>query len=773
MIAALVLRLALVPAPLAAAAPPAPVDPAASVSARGRIRSAGERAPLEGARIFATARSGTAWTRETTSASDGTFLLTDLPTLDFDLTIVAPDHQRLERPTTSSFWRRRKPPTIYLQPTGTGRYRTVVAQERSPRPTPFSVRLSPEEIAGLPGSQGDPLRALQNLPGSARIPGGLGLIVLRGATPNQSQVFVGEHPVPRAFHVPGLASVVPAGALSGLQYIPGNFAANYGNAVGGLVVLQPRVGRRDGLHGHARLDLTAAGALVEGPIGRGSFLIAAQRGYLDLALRALGPEVLGSAFLQPKYHDYQIVFDQPVGAGATLTTRLLGASDDLGYAFGRGEVPRVSLRSAFHRIDLVYRKRLGPWDFMISPALRLDRSGIESELQVRRRDDVVGLLRAELTARPSRRFQLTVGADTQLDRHRTLMHVSDRLPWLAEDNGTTRGFVSTSGAYLTPVLAVGRFTLSPGLRVSLFTGPGEPKFSVDPRVHARWAPHPRVAVQLGAGRYAQPTFAVFGPQIDVQSPIDSLGIPRTIVLPGAVRYLDPRLEFDPRSRLALSQALQLSASVHLDLTAALGLDGTVFYRRLRERVPTSPEPTTLSPLDGASVTYGVEAMLRHQLTRRLFGWLAYTWMNSRSGWFTTAGAPHLRYPADFDQRHNLVAVLGYKLPRRWQLGARFRVVTGLPVTPAVGGTKLDEARPYTSPLYGEINSARMPVFHQLDIRVDKTWVLQRSIVAAYLDVQNVYNRQNAEGLWYLHDFSATRTVVGVPILPVLGVRVDY
>ncbi|MDC0667249.1 hypothetical protein [Nannocystis radixulma] len=40
-------------------------------------------------------------------------------------------------------------------------------------------------------------------------------------------------------------------------------------------------------------------------------------------------------------------------------------------------------------------------------------------------------------------------------------------------------------------------------------------------------------------------------------------------------------------------------------------------------------------------------------------------------------------------------------------------------------------------------------------------------------MQHVYNRQNAEGVWYLDDDSGTRSLVGVPILPVLGVRLDY
>ncbi len=768
---------------LAGPAPPAPragTPRPASHSVQGQLRSAGLRAPIAGARIFATPRRGSAWTREATTTSDGSFVLTDLPTREFVLTIVAAGHERLEQPTTSAYWTGRRPPVIYLQSTGAGQYRTIVAASRDQHPSPVSARLSPEEVATLPGSQGDPLRALQNLPGMARVPGGLGLLVMRGATPNQSQVFFGEHPIPRAFHFPGLASVVPGVALGGITYTPGNFDSSYGNAVGGIVTLTPRVGRRDGIHGMTKFDVASAGASIEGPLRKGSFLIAAQRGYLDLALQALAP--LGVDFVLPRYFDYQIVFTHPIGRNASVTTRFIGASDQLRYA----RAPDFELRSEFHRIDLSLRKRLGGWDFLLAPAIRLDRAGLLTErmLDFNRRTDTVGLLRAEMTARPSSRFMLTVGADTQLDRFKTRTGVfnyqQQELNFTAGD-----GFNSNSGLYVTPVLALRRFTISPGVRVNAFTGKASQAFSVDPRLVVRWTPHRRVTLSAGAGQYSQPS------QRTLQAGSSGLlaeGLPNDIpvvvanqslvVLPGAVRYLDARLGFDPRGAVGVSQAVHLSGGVHLEIVRSLDLDATVFYRRVRDGVPPERVGKFRPNVDTGSITYGVEALLRKQLTRRLYGWVAYTWMRSEQGELADSSLTK-RVPADFDQRHNLVLALNVKLPRRWEVGGRFRVVTGLPFTPLLGGVQ-DVDRPpdgqaglLSNPLFGTQNSARMATFHQLDLRIDRSWVLRRSVVNAYFDVQNVYNRQNPEGLIYNPHFTAVKTVVGVPILPVIGVRVEY
>jgi hypothetical protein len=76
-------------------------------------------------------------------------------------------------------------------------------------------------------------------------------------------------------------------------------------------------------------------------------------------------------------------------------------------------------------------------------------------------------------------------------------------------------------------------------------------------------------------------------------------------------------------------------------------------------------------------------------------------------------------------------------------------------------------------LLGARNSARFPVFHQLDLRVDKRWVLHRLAVTAYVDVQNVYNRQNVEAWIYQADFRGRLGALGLPIFPSLGIRIDW
>ena len=70
-------------------------------------------------------------------------------------------------------------------------------------------------------------------------------------------------------------------------------------------------------------------------------------------------------------------------------------------------------------------------------------------------------------------------------------------------------------------------------------------------------------------------------------------------------------------------------------------------------------------------------------------------------------------------------------------------------------------------------SERLPLFHQLDLRVDRVWKFKRWKFSAYLDLQNVYNQANVEGFSYNFNYTSRTYVSGLPIIPSIGVRGDF
>lgn len=151
----------------------------------------------------------------------------------------------------------------------------------------------------------------------------------------------------------------------------------------------------------------------------------------------------------------------------------------------------------------------------------------------------------------------------------------------------------------------------------------------------------------------------------------------------------------------------------------------------------------------------------------------------------------LTAPFAFDRPHSLNAVLSLRPSREWELGLTWRFASGQPYTPAlqtrpivatVNG-RLQVLREQNGnaiflPDFGEpsaLNSKRMPDYHRLDVRLtymrkwgEVNWQL-------YLDVMNLYNRQNVLG--FTQSARGTEVVVteqlALPLIPSVGFNIAF
>jgi len=228
--------------------------------------------------------------------------------------------------------------------------------------------------------------------------------------------------------------------------------------------------------------------------------------------------------------------------------------------------------------------------------------------------------------------------------------------------------------------------------------------------------------------------------------------------------------------LKAERARHYSLGFELKPLPHLSFDLTGFYKDLRRIISKTDD---IVDKDGKPVplvydnrgqgrVYGLELVARHDFAHNFTGWVAYTLSRSLR---TDSGQTEERL-FDFDQTHILTAVASYLLPRNWQVGGRFRLVSGNPRTPIVGSVYNASYDRYDA-IYGGINTDRNAPFHQLDLRVDKRWIYQGWMLSLYLDIQNVYNRANPEGLQYNYDYSDQRKQQGLPILTILGIRGEF
>jgi TonB family protein len=172
-----------------------------------------------------------------------------------------------------------------LLPETTTGYGLVVCGEELNQEVTRRV-LSPEELEMIPGSRGDVLKAVQNLPGLARTFLGLGGLVVRGSSPEDTQVFLDGMPMPLLYHFGGLTSVISEDFISGITFLPGVFSARYGRGMGGVIEVETKLSEPPRLQGSIDTDILDTGLMIKGklPIEGMRYAVAARRSYIDLPL---------------------------------------------------------------------------------------------------------------------------------------------------------------------------------------------------------------------------------------------------------------------------------------------------------------------------------------------------------------------------------------------------------------------------------------------------------------------------------------------------------
>ncbi len=268
---------------------------------------------------------------------------------------------------------------------------------------------------------------------------------------------------------------------------------------------------------------------------------------------------------------------------------------------------------------------------------------------------------------------------------------------------------------------------------------GEP--FLEPRIAVTFDASSRVRIKAAYGRYHEP-----------RSPRGSLG---------RLRQSAPR-----RRRAPITSSRANASARRDDLRRDHGVLRHARPRSLASRsAASSPLLAQALQNTGAGRSYGVQILLRKELSDRLFGWLSYSAIRSERR--DREGAPWRLF--DFDQTHVLTALASYEIGWGFEVGARFRVASGFPRTP-VTGAYYDARTDTFQPIFGAQSSTRIPPFYALDLRASKRFNIARTELEAYADVQNVTNRKNPEELVYTRDYSKQGTITGLPILPSLGLR---
>ena len=539
---------------------------------------------------------------------------------------------------------------------------------------PGSVLLTREETRALPGSFGDPLRAIEAQPGVVPIVSGLPAFFIRGAPPANVGFFFDGVEIPLLYHAFFGPSVLHPGFIDAIEFYPGSAPASYGRFAGPVVAVR---GRPLQCRASAEVNVRAidAGGLLEsGPLdsrhecSSSGARVAGRYSYAGLVLSLLSDAELD-------YWDYQAQASYPIGRRDSLSVLAFG-----GYDLFRA--PQTSVNSgaelSFHRLDL-------RWDRELAPGSKLRvavTGGSDRAAGANRESSVVTdrslRLRSELSQRLGPGATMSAGLDTRVDRfgleaaRRSLDYPDYTRLFPARVDTTMGGYVAFQ---LEPAPGI---HVGPGLRADIYSSQGTTAIGIDPRLAADFDVSRRLRFEHALGiAHQRPNFTAQVPGAQVADLAG--GLQWGLLWSSGIKV---RLPLD----LLASATVFRSAFVNALDPLGGGRDFTLDRTALDRRALVSAA--------------GLELHVARPVTKRLGGFISYTLSRSEQ----TTGEQ--KSPSGFDRTHVLQAALSYELSPGFRVGARSVLYSGVPELNLEGAPHFNGSR-------------RGAPFFRLDLRAEK------------------------------------------------------
>ncbi len=695
----------------------APSTPAPTVRLDGRVLEKGTRDPIVGAAIAIDGRVAAQTGR------DGRFEL-NVPAGEHTITVQLAGRQIVAHTVTVAADRPAEDLTFrVLLPSSGVRYQTTV---RATRAELQQVPVSAAEARQAPGTGGDPLRVIGLLPGVLQIAWPASLYVVRGANPGNTGFFLDGIRVPELFHLALPRSVIHPYLIEGVEFYPGGGPANYGPYVSGIMAARTAAPPADRVHASADVTVYDAGAIATAPwdAGRGTVAVAARYSYTGALFSALSLNTL------LRYGDYQLRVDHPL-AGGQATLFAFGSLDDVGWTNPDANAMEYGALQ-FHRLDLRWRRTLGGGRLLAGVTFGIDWANstlYDSPIRERALSVAPRLI---YTRALGAWAEAEVGASAEAQSFQSHVPMFQRKQ---SDLARSRKALSQA-AYATLILRLGRrWVVSPALRADLFSEQSTTQGFLEPRLDVLFQLSDAVSLRANGGRFAQ--------------------MPS---LPVSVAGFEAFALADLGAQTSVGGSLGAQAR----LPWRLSLNVTGYYQRLRVTDVrnidiTNPDPTAADFLvSRLGRAYGLEVLLRRADAGRLFGWVAYT-----LSWSQRYDDTGVLGRSDWDERHILNVVSGYRIGAATTVGVGFHLNTGrwAPVIDSPVGAY-----------------QQLPLYYQVDLRAERRFVFDRFVLDLYADFENV--TLNPEVL-QLESASTPSSPMAVRqdvlkiILPTVGVHAQF
>ncbi len=722
----------------------------------GEVRDAITKQPLPGANVVVLGIQRGAATDE-----KGYFVIKNVPLGTYQLTISYIGYQPTAQEDISVIQSRNTTAHIELTPTQIEMEGATVTGSyfRKPAESTVSYRtLSPQEIRRSPGSAEDIFRVMQSLPGVATAGGKSAQLIVRGGSPDENLTLLDNIEIYNPIHFArtgesmGIISIVNPSLLKEVTFLTGGFPAMYGDKMSSVFDMTMVDGNKEVHNIDINANLAGLGAMVDGPIfNNGSVVFSARRGFLDLLTSLLNRPAA------PSYYDAVGKVTYDIDAKNRLSIVGFYYLDQI----DREGADRMKSSSDTGKYSYLTRDDYGTafgvnWRYLISPeaysltTLSYSGNGWNTLRGTETARDLIGedILEKSYTLKNEITYHINPYVDVKAGAQIRYIE-SKQLSWKPADTTRVGQIIPASSiSYLPEVSnkpsAFLQSTWKPWIQLSLTAGARYDYFSftkeatLSPRLSASYQLTDQTAFNIAYGQFYQ-TPASY------------------------------HIALDP-----INRQLRSSSATHyifgVDQLLRNDLRGTfeVYYKDLSNVIVGSDTNDILYNA-GTGFARGIEFSLQKKFTDGFVGTASYTYSESKR----CDADGSAEYFFEFDRPHIVNFIAGMELGDNWQLGVKFQYASGNPYTPVVGATQKNNTYYVVDDDY---NSARFPAYHKLDVRLDKKFVFGSWTLTAYLDLWNVYNRENV--LDYSYKVDSNGIITETPrydfgILPILGLSAQF
>jgi hypothetical protein len=649
----------------------------------------------------------------------------------------------------------------------------VLVESKEESPSEIGV----DKLLKVPGAGNDPLRAIGSLPGVTFGSGPRAAPAVRGSSPADNRYLIDFIPVGYIFHSDG-SSILNDNSIKDFSLDASAFPARYHDATGAVISANSRDPYYD--QGQTVIDLSVlkASIFVEQNIDeKQSFYLSARQSLFQYYIENFLDDEDFELTTLPEYYDYQGKYQYQISSQEKVSINLLGARDKAGILFDDdsdqveqdpGLAGGADFQDYFDSQSILWENYDDQGGSRVSSLSRLNREldfaiGLENEFDINATDYSV---RSQWSNIINYQHELLWGFDYT---YRNIVY-SGRFDGPPCDEFTPDCRLVTGTEIITAEDDVGinnfdinladnwavtnHWTLTPGIAIA-YDDYTEQNF-IEPKLQSRLEFNNDWAFTAAYGDYHK--FP------------DNFGS-------YSKGFGNPDLKQTEATHYELGLEHQFNADWFWKVEGYYkDLNNLIISRPSADNYPgLSEEQYQELPLytnDANGEAWGFEFFANKVLSDDWYGWLSVAYSETTRKNLITDESFNYSY----DQPWIINLVSNYQLTQVWQVGFKWRYQSGQLVTPIIGAEDAnDPENPgLYDPIYGDINSERLPDYHRLDIRADRSFIYDDWSMDLYIEVLNVYGQENVVGYSYQNaDYSERENQTDLPTIPAIGIKAIF